>query len=109
SFTLGNGAQVVLVENHRLPLVSVRVINQRGGGREDPRGQAGLAGLCADLLDVVALDPLADTFEPSVELLADVVLRPRFAAADVTRVRTDRLELVRRRPDEPRRLAALAF
>jgi zinc protease len=51
AFTLENGLEVVVVENRRLPLVSLRLVNRRGGALYDPAGLAGLAGLTADLLD----------------------------------------------------------
>jgi zinc protease len=133
------GTRVVLVENHRLPLVSVRVIFHRAGAREDG-AKAGLAALTADLLvegagrfdalrlpeelerlgadlDVgprtdattVGLDTLRDTLEPSLSLLADVIVRPRLTAKDFQRVRGDRLAALALRPDQPREVAAVAF
>jgi zinc protease len=48
--TLGNGARLVVVENHRLPIVSITAIHHAAGGREDG-AKVGLAGLTADLLD----------------------------------------------------------
>jgi zinc protease len=133
------GTRVVLIENHRLPLVSVRVVFHRAGAREDG-ARAGLAALTADLLvegagrrdalrlpeelerlgaelDVglrtdaatVGLDTLRDTLEPSLGLLADVIIRPRLTARDFQRVRGDRLAALALRPDQPREVAAVAF
>jgi predicted Zn-dependent peptidase len=138
-FTLASGVRVVLVENHRLPLVSLRVIEHRAGAREDGAAP-GLAALTAALLEegagtwtattfpeqldrlgatldasagaddvVVAVDTLRESLEPSIALTADVLLRPRFTAADVARVKGDRLADLRRRPDEPRLVAGLVF
>lgn len=139
TFTLKNGIKVILVENHRLPLVSVRVIHTRAGAREDGK-QIGLASLTADMIDEgagtfdaltlpeavetlgasldtgvsedassVYLDTLASTLEDSLALLADVVLRPRLDEKDFERVRGDTIEELKLRPQEPRRVAALLF
>ncbi|MBP6633119.1 MAG: insulinase family protein [Kofleriaceae bacterium] len=139
SFRLGNGLQVVLVENHRLPLVSLRVVNSRAGAREDG-ARPGLAAMTADLLDegagsltaltlpealerlgadlsvstsadaaIVSLDLLASTLPDGLTLLGDVMLRPTFAAADVERIKSDRLAALATRPDSPRRVASLVF
>jgi zinc protease len=136
---LANGVRVLVVENHRLPLVSVRVVNLRAGSREDG-GKLGLAALTGDLLDegagaltaltlpeelerlgadldvavgadyaVVSLDTLKDTLEPSLGLLADVVLRPRLTQADFDRIKADRIADLKLRPDSPRRVANLVF
>ena len=139
TFSLKNGVKVILVENHRLPLVSVRVIHTRAGAREDGK-RTGLASLTADMIDEGAgaldalalpeavemlganldtgvsedassvwLDTLATTLEDSLALLADVVLRPRLDAKDFDRVRGDTVEELKLRPQEPRRVAALVF
>jgi zinc protease len=136
---LANGIRVLLVENHRLPLVSVRVVNGRAGSREDGAA-AGLAALTGDLLDegageltsitlpeelerlgadldvavgsdfaVVALDTLGETLEPSLKVLADVVMRPQLTDADFDRVKADVIEDLKQRPDSPRRVASLVF
>jgi zinc protease len=138
-FALPSGARVMLVENRRLPLVSIRAVFTRAGAREDG-GRAGLASLTADLLDegagaldalalpealerlgahldtgvaedaaTVSLDTLAATLDDSLALLADVILRPRLTAADFARVQADTIEDLRRRPEEPRRVGALVF
>jgi len=133
------GARVLLVENHRLPLVSIRVLFGRAGAREDGV-HPGLAALTADLLDEgagrfdamtlpeeverlgatlrvavgadiarVSLDTLRDTLEPSLGLLADVIVRPRLTRADFERVRGDRLATLALRPDQPDEVAGLVF
>ncbi len=138
-FTLASGAQVLLVENHRLPLVSVRIVLTRAGAREDG-DHAGLALLTADLLDegagkrdalalseeierlgasldvavgadatTIWLDTLASTFADSVAVLGSMLTRPTFAKADFARVRGDQLAQLALRPQAPRRVAALVF
>ncbi len=49
-FTTKNGLTVWLVERHALPIVSV-TLTVPAGSAEDPKGQAGLAHITADLLD----------------------------------------------------------
>src|SRR5205809_161030 len=60
-FELPNGIKVLLIENHRLPLVSVMLLAPGAGAAQDPKGKAGLAAYTADLLDEGAgdLDALA--------------------------------------------------
>jgi zinc protease len=139
TFELPNGIHVVLIPNHRLPLVSIRMVHTRAGAREDG-AQAGLASLTADLLDqgagkldaielpkalerlgahldtgvsedatVVWLDTLASTLDGSLALLASVTLAPHFDKDDVERVRADVIEDLKQRPQEPRRVANLIF
>lgn len=48
---LANGLRVVVVENHRLPLVSAQLIIPGAGSASDPPKLFGLAALTADLLD----------------------------------------------------------
>lgn len=47
---LDNGIRIIIVENHRLPIVAITAIHHAAGGREDG-GRYGLAALTADLLD----------------------------------------------------------
>ncbi len=138
-FVLPSGLTVYLIENHRLPLVSVRMLHGAAGSRHDG-ARAGLAALTADLLDegagtrsatelpeelerlgaslaisagtdgtVLALDSLAETLDPALALVADVVLRPRFSAADFARVKAERIADLELRVDSPRAIAALVF
>ncbi len=137
SFTLKNGARVIVIENHRLPLVSIESLHLGAGSREDGKA-TGIAALTADLLDEGAGSLSADalpealerlgasldvntgsdfssitmsalTFDRAAELLGDVVQRPIFAAADFERVKADRLEALALRKDRPRQIAALVF
>jgi zinc protease len=47
---LNNGAQVVVVENHEQPVVSVNIYLRGAGSTSDPEGKAGVAELTAALL-----------------------------------------------------------
>jgi zinc protease len=49
-FRLKNGLRVILAESHKLPLVNVELVVKTGGAA-NPKGQAGLAELTADMLD----------------------------------------------------------
>lgn len=49
-FRLDNGLRVILAESHKLPLVSLELVIKTGGAA-NPKGQAGLADLTANLLD----------------------------------------------------------
>lgn len=138
-FTLRNGAEVLLVENHRLPLVSVRIAIRSAGSRADG-ALPGLAAFVADMLDEgagartalelpeelerlgadlsvvagadhaqVSLDTMAETLEPALAIAADVIVRPRLATADFERIKAERLADLALRADQPRQIAALVF
>jgi zinc protease len=48
--TLGSGAQVLVVENHEQPVVSVNIYMRGAGSTSDPEGKTGVAELTAALL-----------------------------------------------------------
>ena len=133
---LRNGARVLLVENHALPLVAVDVVFLHGTDAE-PVDKAGLAEFVADTVDEgttsrtatqlaeqiedlaalvsagagresasVHLDCLAETLPQALELLADIVQHPAFRAADVERVRTLRLTQLQQKNASPGALAS---
>ena len=64
--TLSNGLQIVLVENHRLPLVSIS-LTMPAGASHDPRGKEGLASLTADLLLKGTATRTADQIAAEIE------------------------------------------
>src|SRR5205823_2682982 len=49
-FRLKNGLAVILAESHKLPLVGIEMVIKTGNAA-NPKGQPGLAELCASLLD----------------------------------------------------------
>lgn len=49
TFTLGNGLQVVVVENHRMPVVS-HMVWYKVGAADEPAGQSGLAHLLEHMM-----------------------------------------------------------
>ena len=138
-FTLPNGIRVLVVENHRLPLVSVRIAVVSAGSRADGK-RAGLAALTADLLDEGAgkrtalqlpeelerlgasltvgagndhaqltLDTMAATLPGALAVTADVLVRPTFAAPDFARVKAEHLADLATRGDQPTAIARLVF
>ena len=118
---LKNGARVLVVENHQVPLVAVDVRFLHGVDA-DPAAQPGLAEFVADTVDEgtktrpaeklaaeiedlaahlsagaglegtsVHLNCLTETLPQALELMADVIQNPAFRPEDVERVRVLRL------------------
>jgi zinc protease len=114
---LKNGARLLLVEKHEVPLVSFSA-RVRGGALGDPEGKEGLAALTAELLQkgagardarqfAEAVDSVGGMLSVSsgrealdisgqfmsrdtslmVELLADLLARPRFEQAELDKTR----------------------
>ncbi len=77
-FTLPNGIEVYLVEQHSLPIVSMD-LNFDGGSITDPKGKDGLAGICTSMLTegTQQLDKIQYS-----EALADVASQINAYAAD---------------------------
>ena len=48
---LKNGVQLLVIENHELPIVSLALVVPGAGYAADPKGKGGLASFTADLLD----------------------------------------------------------
>jgi zinc protease len=53
---LANGMALLVVENHKLPIVAMTLVVPGAGAAGDPVGKGGLAGFTADLLDEGAGD-----------------------------------------------------
>jgi zinc protease len=132
---LDNGLTVLVLEDHRLPRVTLAVTVRRGAGAVDP-AQAGLAQLTAELMnrgagerDALALaqtvDDLGaslsvradwDAMEVSVsglagdldvlfEILHDVALAPRLDAVEAEKARAEHLAGLQAARDDPGTLA----
>ena len=58
---LKNGMALLVVENHKLPILSMMIVVPGAGAANDPKGKFGLASFTADLLDEGAggLSPIA--------------------------------------------------
>ena len=134
-FSLSNGLPVLLVEKHDLPLVAVEILLPGGAGAVEPSraGLAGLtadmvdegagarsaldiatelerlgaivgtsAGYDESQVNMLALRPrLAE----SLDLLADLLVRPTFPPAELERVRAERLDLILKLSAEPSSVA----
>ena len=138
-FELSNGAQVVLLEKHNVPVVQVNLV-VKTGYTVDPEDMAGLASMTADMMDegaagldalqladaidflgarlsvragghhsTVALHSPASQLNPALDVMADVVLRPDFPAAELERKRLERLNALVQARDEARIIAAVVF
>lgn len=132
---LDNGVDVIVLEDRRLPRVSVGVAVRRGGGIVAPE-RAGLAAYTSELmrrgagsLDALALaratdelgaslsvgadrdsmtvrvSGLARDLERLLEILADVALRPRFEPGEAAKARSEILASLERAKDDPATLA----
>jgi len=133
---LKNGARVLIVENHALPLVAID-IRFLHGVDADPQGKAGLAEFVADTVDEgtktrpaeklaeevedlaahlgagaslesanVHLNCLTETLPKALELMADVVQHPAFRTEDVERVRVLKLTALEQKKANTGALAA---
>jgi zinc protease len=133
---LKNGARVLIVENHTLPLVAVDVRFLHGVDG-DPKEKPGLAEFTADMLDegtktrpaeklaeeiedlaahlgssagletaTVHLNCLTETLPQALEILADVLQNPAFRPEDVERVRVLKLTALEQKKANPGALAA---
>ena len=135
---LPNGPALHVVEQHELPLVHVTLTFAGGGrldrdlpglatftanlldegaGKRDANAlQSELAFLGASLstganwdVTTLSLKVARRNLEPALDLMADVVMRPTFAANEVRRQRDLRLAALMQQQDQPGALANLAF
>lgn len=136
---LSNGAQLVVSEQHAIPMVVIQIMFD-AGARRDPLGKYGLASLTADLLtegtktrsasqlseaidsigasldanaDVdyasIGLTVLSKDLDRGLELLFDVLLNPTLPEAEVTRRREAALASMEAEQDDPGRVANRRF
>lgn len=130
-FTLKNGIQVYLVEQHTLPIVSMD-LSFDGGSLADPKGKDGLASMCMAMLtegtqkldkiaysealaDVasninayagedtqgVQLASLTKHLDVTFALFADTLLQPGMRESDFDRMKKRRIEAVRQARTSP--------
>jgi zinc protease len=139
TFTLSNGIPVVFVRNEGLPLVEVQLLLAAGResnpagraglasltasllvegtttrtGAEIAATASGLGASLSsgsgDEMSWVSLSALSRNFDASLDLMADSVLRPRFAQEDVRRVQKQVLASIQASRAQPRTVARLAF
>ncbi len=128
---LGNGVDVLVLEDHRLPRVVLGVTLRRGAGAVD-RDRAGLADFTAALMErgagdrgalelARAVDEIGASFAVSagwdsmrvsvsglsrdldrlLEILADTTLRPRFEASEAAKVVAEQRAALRKALEDP--------
>src|SRR5918997_836323 len=105
---LPNGLTLVVVEDHRLPLVSYRLAF-RVGGAFDPPGLPGLTDLLAGAnsdYTIVAASALTMFNDRILELMADVVLNPSFPENVVELAKQNTKESLRQQRAQPSFLAS---
>ncbi|HKP71503.1 MAG TPA: pitrilysin family protein [Pyrinomonadaceae bacterium] len=139
SFKLANGLTVMLVEQHKLPVVAANLV-VLSGSEANPAAKPGLASFTADMLDEgtakrstlqiaedvaaigaslstgsssdsssVNVRTLKKNADAALELVADVALQPAFAAKELERVRNTRLTQFLQQSDNPNVLASKVF
>jgi len=129
--TLKNGIKVAVLEQHELPVVSVRVVID-AQALLDPPGKEGVATLTSQMLaegtTTRTADQLAEAFadlgntvrpdgfstvtanvDSSLVLLADMLLHPAFPQASLDRIRQNSLAALKRSKDQPTYLARRVF
>ena len=135
-FTLGNGMRVVLMQKRDLPLVQVNLSIDAGSVHDNTQlgiasltaamldeGAAGRNALqIADEFEVLgarfsigagvhttslSVRASAPRIEAALKLASDVLLRPDFPAAELERLRAERLTGLVRRYDDPNSIASV--
>ena len=135
---LSNELRVLVLEDHRLPLVVLNLTVRRGAGMVDP-SRAGLVPFTGELMRrgagdrdalelaqtvdrlgarlsvssdwdsiTVGVSGLSRDLELLLEILADVVLRPRFDAGEARKTRAETLASLEGAKDAPATLNKLA-
>jgi predicted Zn-dependent peptidase len=136
---LGNGLSVLLVESHEVPVVQVNVVVRAGAGADpqgkpglasltadmlDEGAGSATALQISDEVDFLGADLSASAgwdatrvgvhvpvkrIERALAILADVVRRPTFPAAELERLRKERLTELLQARDEPAAIASVAL
>ncbi len=127
---LANGLEVLIVEQHELPVVSMDLV-VKSGASDDPKERTGLATLTADMLDEgtktrssldisnemsaigsrigigagwdkssATLTTLTRHLDHSLNVFSDVILNPAFAAAELERLCARRLASLEQQHDD---------
>lgn len=137
--TLSNGLQVLLVEDHELPVVAMNLVIQTGSAA-DPLDKPGIASMTADLLDegtknrtslqiaealefigadlsvrsgtdgsFITVNSMAKHLETAFDVFADVLLNPTFPQKEFDRLKEQRLTSLLQQKDRAPTIASLAF
>ena len=136
---LTNGLDVLVVEHHELPVVTLNLV-VKSGSAADPAGRAGLANAVASLLDegtatrsaidiseqlssigarlstgaewdasTLTLTTLTRHTDAALGIFSDVLLNPAFAEAEVERFRASRLTALAQRRDDANAIAGVVY
>ncbi len=136
---LSNGLELLVVEHHELPVVSMNLVMKMGGAG-DPEGKAGLASFTADMLDegtttrsaleisdqlsrigtavqlaagwdstTASMRTLTRHMDRALEIYGDIVMNPAFPENELQRLRATRLAALRQQRDNPEAIAGLVF
>ncbi len=136
---LDNGLTLVLIENHRVPMVTM-TLGIAVGGANDPANQTGLAEATASLLTdgagnrsseqlareietlggqltasanddytEVSASVVSENLEPMLDLFGDVILRPAFPEMEVALYKKNRVEALTVQRQEPSFLVSERF
>lgn len=137
--TLTNGLNVVVIENHELPVVNLHMII-KSGSAYDPADKAGLADFTSGLLrkgtqsrsatqvaeaidfvggslaasadrDAISIncDVLLKHLDVGMEMLSDVILHPAFDTIEIERLRNQTISSIIQSKDDPGALCARGF
>jgi zinc protease len=135
-FQLQNGLTVLVVENHRLPIVASTLV-LRSGSAQDPQDLPGLSGFTSSMLDegtqkrdalaianelhalgaslntgasvdgsTIGCRSLKQTVSATMGILSDVALHPSFPENEIERVRDDRVTALLQQRDSPGQTAS---
>jgi zinc protease len=136
---LSNGLEVVLVEHHELPVVTMNLV-VKSGSAADPQNRAGLASLTADLLDEgtkkrsaleisnsltdigarlgtaadwdsnsANITTLTRHLDRALDIYADVLTNPAFLDDELKRARARRLSIVKQQRDDASAIASVVY
>jgi zinc protease len=137
--TLPNGLQIIVVEHHEQPAVSIRML-VRAGAAHDPQDKAGVASLMASLLDqgttsrnaqqvadtidfiggtlhagvgsdlaFISVLVMKDSFSLGLDMLSDVARNPAFDPAELERQRQQALSSMQVSYQDPEYIANTVF
>lgn len=137
--TLSNGLEVLLVEHHELPIVTMNLA-VKVGAASDPADRAGLASLTSALIDrgtarrsaldlaaelqsigatinssagwdatTVSLTTLKRHIGKALDIYSDAILNPAFADAEVARLKTQRLGQLAQSRDNATQIAGVVY
>lgn len=136
---LTNGLDVLVVEHHELPVVTMSLV-VKSGSAADPADKSGLANAVANLLDdgtatrsaidiseqvaaigaqlstsagwdasTLSITALTRHTDPALGLFSDVLLNPAFAEAEVSRFRASRLTQLAQLRDDATAISGVVY